>query len=58
MGVILNRQTRERRAERFATLEEAKHWAKTQAYDAYNEVGYSLAALRLKGEYQANVWIA
>lgn len=48
--------------ERFAsdvlpTLEAARFWAQNEAYVRHNEQGYSLAALRRKGEYQANVWV-
>lgn len=58
-GVFLNRDTKERIAsDRLDTLEAAKFWAKTKAHEAYDAVGYSLAPLRRKGEYQANVWIA
>ena len=58
-GVMLIRATKERRAsEKLETLEAAKFWAKNEAHKQYDEVGYTLAPLRLKGEYQANVWIA
>lgn len=40
----------------FETLEEAKFWAKTKAHEVYAP-SYSLAPLRLKGEYRANVWV-
>lgn len=59
-GVILFKATKVRKTsdEVFPTLEAARYWAKVQADEAYSEVGYSLAALRKCGEYQANVWIA
>lgn len=46
-------------SDRFDTLEEAKFWAKSQAWEAYsNEPGYAVAALKKRGEYQANIWVA
>lgn len=57
-GVLFIRNTKERSAsERFDTLEQAKHWAKVQAENAYAARGYSLASVRRKGEYLANVWV-
>ena len=57
-GVILNRATKERKAsEVLETLEAAKFWAKTAAFEALAGTPFTLAAYRLKGEYQANVWI-
>jgi len=57
-GVMLNHETKERIASEVCeTLEQAKFWAKSQAHNVYDEVGYALAALRRKGEYRANVWI-
>jgi hypothetical protein len=61
-GVMLINATadtpKDRRAsDRFDTLEDATFWAKSQAHTAYAAQGYSLAALRRKGEYQANVWV-
>jgi len=58
-GVFFHRVTKERRAsDRFDTIEEASYWAKMQAHEAYDAAGYSLAPLRKRGEYQANVWVA
>ena len=58
-GAILNRATRERKAsEVLPTLEAAKFWAKTAAFEALAGTPFTLAALRIKGEYQANGWIA
>lgn len=58
-GVLLNRSTKERKAsDRFDTLEQARYWAQVQAHEAYDAVGYSLAPVRRKGEYLANVWVA
>jgi hypothetical protein len=58
-GVILKRATREQKAsEVLSTLEAAKFWAKTAAFDALGGTSFTLAAIRIKGEYQANVWIA
>lgn len=58
-GVFFICATKDRRAsDRFDTLEQAKYWAKVQAHEAYEADGYSLAPLRRKGEYQANVWVA
>lgn len=55
-GVMLVRETKARTAsDRFDTLEEAKSWAKTKAWEAFN--GCTFAALRKRGEYQANVWV-
>lgn len=57
-GVFFVRETKERRAsERFETLEDARYWAKSQAHEAYNADGYSLAPLRRRGGYEANVWV-
>lgn len=58
-GVFFLRATKERRAsDRFETFEQATYWAKKQAHEAYDATGYSLAPLRKRGEYQANVWVA
>lgn len=58
-GVIINHETKERRAsDRCETLESARYWAQVQAHSAYDAAGYSLAPLRRRGEYQANVWVA
>jgi hypothetical protein len=58
-GVILNRATRERKAsEVLSTLEAARFWAKTAAFEALAGTPFTFAAIRIKGEYQANVWIA
>lgn len=56
-GVFKKVGEERRPSERFDTLEEAKYWAKVQAHEAYAP-GYSLAPVRLKGEYRANVWVA
>jgi hypothetical protein len=57
-GVILNRETKERTAsDVLPTLDAAKFWAKSQAHNAFEAIGYSLAPLRRRGEYQANVWV-
>jgi hypothetical protein len=42
-------------SDRFATLEEAKFWAKNKAWELHPNCRY--AALNRKGEYQANVWV-
>lgn len=58
-GVFFVRATKARIAsDRFDTLEQARHWCKVQADDAYADRGYTLAPLRRKGEYYANVWVA
>lgn len=58
-GVFFVHSTKERRtSEVFQTLEAARFWAKSQAEHAYADVGYSLAPLRRRGEYRANVWVA
>lgn len=58
-GVFFLRATKERRvSDRFDTLDQARYWAKLQAHEAYSADGYSLAPLRKRGEYQANVWVA
>lgn len=58
-GVFFVRATKTRHASEVCkTMEQAKFWAKSQAHTAYEEVGYSLAAIRKKGEYLANVWVA
>lgn len=45
-------------SEVMATLEEARFWAQNEAYNRHaDQPGYSLAALRRRGEYQANVWV-
>lgn len=57
-GVMFVRENKVRTAsDRFDTLEQATYWAKVQAHEAYEAAGYSLAALRKRGEYQANVWV-
>lgn len=57
-GVFFNRETKERKqSDRCDTLEQATYWAKAAAHEAYKADGYSLAPLRRKGEYQANVWV-
>lgn len=56
-AVYFLRATKERVAsERFATLEDARHWAKAEAHRRHDAEGYTLATLRRRGEYQANVW--
>jgi hypothetical protein len=58
-GVYFIRSTKERKtSDRFETLEEARHWAKVQAHEAYDEIGYALAPVTRRGEYLANVWVA
>lgn len=58
-GVILNHATKVRsQSDRLDTLEAARYWAQMQAHNAYDDVGYSIAPLRRRGEYQANVWVA
>lgn len=58
-GVFYIRATKDRRAsDRFDTIEQARCWAQTQAHEAYDAVGYSVAPVRKSGEYQANVWAA
>ena len=58
-GAILNRATKERKAsEVLPTLEAARFWAKTAAFEALAGKPFTFAPIRLKGEYQANVWIA
>jgi hypothetical protein len=57
-GVLLVCETKARVAsDRFETLTEARYWAQMEAHKAYDARGYSLAPLRRKGEYQANVWV-
>ena len=42
-GVFFVRATKDRRAsERFDTLEQARHWAKLQAHETYEVVGYRI----------------
>lgn len=58
-GVMLVHANKERVAsDRCETFEQARYWAQKQADDRFSEIGYSLAALRRRGEYQANVWVA
>lgn len=58
-GVFFLTATKERRAsERFDTIEQARYWAKVQAHEAYDAVGYTLAPVTRRGEYKANVWVA
>lgn len=59
-GVFFIRETKERKAsDRFDTLEQARYWAQSQAWDHYAKVpGFSVAPIRKRGEYQANVWVA
>lgn len=59
-GVYLHRETKNRIAsDVLPTLEAARFWAKTEAWNRHSaEPGYSVAALRRRGEYQANVWVA
>jgi hypothetical protein len=42
-------------SERFETLEAAKFWAKNEAWKLHPSCRY--AALKLRGEYRANIWI-
>lgn len=59
-GVFFVRETKARTAsDRFDTLEQARHWAKSQAWNAYSTLaGYAVAAVRKPGEYYANIWVA
>lgn len=44
--------------EAFKTLEQARYWAKNEAWTRHSEqAGYALAPLRRRGEYQANIWV-
>lgn len=57
-GVLFIRATKERFAsDRLDTLEKARYWAQNAAFERYDARGYSLAPLRRRGEYQANVWV-
>lgn len=42
-------------SDRFDTLEEAKFWAKSEAWKLHE--GCRFAPLNRRGEYQANVWV-
>ena len=53
-GAVLNTETREALRERFATIDEAKFWAKKTAWDTFGPIHY--AAIKVKGEYRANCW--
>lgn len=59
-GVFYVRETKDRKAsDRFDTLEQARYWAQSQAWEAYSTVkGYALASVCKSGEYHANVWVA
>lgn len=58
-GVILNRETKERIAsEVLPTLSAATFWAKKSAFEKLGETPFTLAPLRIRGEYRANVWVA
>ena len=39
----------------FETFEEAKNWARSKAWEMHP--GCRFAALRLKNEYHANIWV-
>lgn len=42
----------------FQTLAEARFWAQTQAFNRHgHEPGYTVASVRRRGEYLANIWI-
>lgn len=57
-GVYFVRETKTRHAsEVLETLEAAKFWAKSKAYEVHAAEGYRLAAVAKKGEYYANVWV-
>jgi hypothetical protein len=57
-GVIRNEETKQRDfSPRFNTLAEATHWCKTQSYKVTGGKG-SLAPMKRKGEYRANVWMS
>lgn len=44
--------------EAFKTLEQARFWAKKEAWTRHSiEPGYAVAALNRRGEYQANIWV-
>ena len=55
-GAIRNETTREVTRERFATYDEARNWARLQAWDLFGPVNY--ASVPRKDEYYANVWEA
>lgn len=58
-GVHLNCITKVRaQSDVLETIEAARFWAKNEAHKAYEEQGYTLASLKVRGEYQANVWVA
>lgn len=39
------------------TLEAARYWVQCKAHEMYDERGYRIAAVRIPGEYRANVWV-
>lgn len=57
-GVMLVHGSKRVASDRCDTLEQARYWAKAQAHAAYDEIGYTIAPMRCRGEYKANVWVA
>lgn len=56
-GVIRDEQTKKRRfSPRFETLQQATFWVKSEAHQVINGKG-TLAPMKRKGEYHANVWV-
>ena len=55
-GALLVLSTRERVAEDFDTLEEARYWAKVQAHERFPEGRLAPIMVRKSKEYRANVW--
>lgn len=53
-GAIRNEVTREVVRERFNSLDEARNFVRTKAWELFGEV--SFAPMRRRGEYYANVW--
>lgn len=53
-GAVRNETTREVVRERFDTLDAARNFVRSHAWEAFGPVHF--AALRRKGEYYANVW--
>jgi hypothetical protein len=46
------------KSEILKTLEDARYWAKSQAFERYGkEPGFNIASYRGKYAYNANVWI-
>lgn len=58
-GVYYCRESKTRkRSDRLDSLAAARFWAQSEAHKIHaGQAGFSIAALRLKSGYRANVWV-